>query len=131
MHITPSRASKSAIKAIEAGGGSVFCQYYNPLALRDCIKGRTDRVSAAPTRRNDISASHSLLMECFTFTVFRSLVYPMAKPRLPFPTSSRKNAPRVRTLERIVETTSRVQDSELFEEACCTADGVEYIIHPL
>lgn len=56
VHITPSRVSKSAIKAIEAKGGSVFCQYYNSLALRDCIKGRTDRVSAAPTRRNDISA---------------------------------------------------------------------------
>ncbi|KAI9569110.1 ribosomal protein L15 [Boletus coccyginus] len=54
VHITPSRASKSAIKAIEASGGTVFCQYYNSLALRDCIKGRTDRVSAAPTRRNDI-----------------------------------------------------------------------------
>lgn len=54
IHITPSRASKSAVKAIEANGGSVFCQYYNPLALRDCTKGRTDRISAAPTRRNDI-----------------------------------------------------------------------------
>ncbi|KAF8558420.1 ribosomal protein L15 [Imleria badia] len=54
VHITPSRASKSAIQAIEANGGTVFCQYYNSLALRDCIKDRTDRVSAAPTRRNDI-----------------------------------------------------------------------------
>jgi large subunit ribosomal protein L15 len=55
VHITPSRASKSAIEAIEANGGTVFCQYYNSLALRDCIKGRTDRISAAPTRRNDIT----------------------------------------------------------------------------
>ncbi|KAG8217363.1 ribosomal protein L15 [Butyriboletus roseoflavus] len=54
VYITPSRVSKSAIEAIEANGGSVFCQYYNSLALRDCIKGRADRVSAAPTRRNDI-----------------------------------------------------------------------------
>ncbi|KAI6118712.1 ribosomal protein L15 [Pisolithus croceorrhizus] len=54
IHIVPSRASKSAIKAVEANGGTVFCQYYNPLALRDCVKGRTDRVAAAPTRRNDI-----------------------------------------------------------------------------
>ncbi|KAF8919504.1 ribosomal protein L18e/L15P [Mucidula mucida] len=52
--ITPSRASKSAVKAIEANGGTVVCKYYNPLALRDCIDGRTDRTEAAPTRREDI-----------------------------------------------------------------------------
>lgn len=55
IYITPSRASKSAIKAIEDNGGKVVCKFYNPLALRDCVKGRTDRVSAAPTRREDIS----------------------------------------------------------------------------
>ncbi|KAH7906229.1 ribosomal protein L15 [Hygrophoropsis aurantiaca] len=54
IHIIPSKASKSAIKAIEASGGSVFCKYYNPLALRDCLKSQTDRISAAPTRRTDI-----------------------------------------------------------------------------
>ncbi|RDB21190.1 50S ribosomal protein L15 [Hypsizygus marmoreus] len=54
IYITPSRASKSAIQAIEANGGKVVCKYYNPLALRDCVKGSTDRVSAAPTRREDI-----------------------------------------------------------------------------
>lgn len=55
IYITPSRASKSAIKAIEDNGGKVVCKFYNPLALRDCVKGRTDRVAAAPTRREDIS----------------------------------------------------------------------------
>ncbi|KIM58702.1 hypothetical protein SCLCIDRAFT_1060848 [Scleroderma citrinum Foug A] len=54
IHIISSKASKAAVKAVETSGGSVFCQYYNPLALRDCIKGRTDHISAAPTRRNDI-----------------------------------------------------------------------------
>ncbi|KAF9459332.1 ribosomal protein L18e/L15P [Collybia nuda] len=54
IYITPSRASKSAIKAIEDNGGKVICKFYNPLALRDCVKGRTDRTSAAPTRREDI-----------------------------------------------------------------------------
>ncbi|EPQ58721.1 hypothetical protein GLOTRDRAFT_126750 [Gloeophyllum trabeum ATCC 11539] len=54
VHITPSRASKSAIAAVEKLGGSVFCRYYNPLALRDCVKGRTDRLDAAPIRRTDI-----------------------------------------------------------------------------
>ncbi|KAJ1309930.1 hypothetical protein OPQ81_006689 [Rhizoctonia solani] len=54
VHIEPSRASQSAIKAIEALGGSVKCTYYNPLALRDLVKGRTDRKRAAPTRKSDI-----------------------------------------------------------------------------
>jgi len=54
IFITPSRASKSAIEAIEKNGGKVVCVYHNPLALRDCVKGRDDRLSAAPTRRQDI-----------------------------------------------------------------------------
>ncbi|THH15886.1 hypothetical protein EW146_g4665 [Bondarzewia mesenterica] len=54
IHIVPSRASKSAIRAVEKLGGSVFCKYYNRLAIYDCVKGRNDRVSAAPTRREDI-----------------------------------------------------------------------------
>lgn len=49
-----SRASQSAIKAIEKKGGKIVCKFYNELALRDCVDGRTDRVSAAPTRREDI-----------------------------------------------------------------------------
>ncbi|KAE9407006.1 ribosomal protein L15 [Gymnopus androsaceus JB14] len=55
IYITPSRASKSAIQAIEDRGGQVVCKYYNALALRDCVKGRTDRTAAAPTRRQDIT----------------------------------------------------------------------------
>ncbi|KAL5533390.1 MRPL10 [Sanghuangporus sanghuang] len=54
VHIVASRASQSAIKAVEKLGGSVFCKYYNDLSLRDCVKGRTDRLDAAPTRREDI-----------------------------------------------------------------------------
>ncbi|KAG6891156.1 hypothetical protein C0992_010144 [Termitomyces sp. T32_za158] len=54
IYIKASRASKSAIKTIEGNGGKVVCQYYNQLALRDCVKGRTDRTAAAPTRREDI-----------------------------------------------------------------------------
>jgi len=54
VYITPSRASHSAIRAVEKHGGSVVCRYYNPLSLRDCIKGREDRIAAAPTRREDI-----------------------------------------------------------------------------
>ncbi|KAF8514054.1 ribosomal protein L15 [Gautieria morchelliformis] len=54
VHIIASRASKSAISAIEAKGGSIFCRHYNPLALRDCLKGNKTRLSAAPTRKPDI-----------------------------------------------------------------------------
>ncbi|KDQ33725.1 hypothetical protein PLEOSDRAFT_1073905 [Pleurotus ostreatus PC15] len=54
IYITPSRASQSAIKAIEAAGGKVVCKYYNDLALRECVKGRTEKTEAAPTRREDI-----------------------------------------------------------------------------
>ncbi|KIY65715.1 ribosomal protein L15 [Cylindrobasidium torrendii FP15055 ss-10] len=52
--ITPSRASKSAVKAIENAGGVVVCKYYNTISLKDCLQGRADRVEAAPTRREDI-----------------------------------------------------------------------------
>ena len=55
LYIIASRASQSAIKAIEEGGGKIVCKYYNALALRDCLEGRIDRISAAPTRREDIS----------------------------------------------------------------------------
>ncbi|KDR81417.1 hypothetical protein GALMADRAFT_239303 [Galerina marginata CBS 339.88] len=54
IYIIASRASKSAIDAIEKNGGKVVCKYYNNLALQDCVEGRIDRISAAPTRREDI-----------------------------------------------------------------------------
>ena len=57
IHIVTSRASKSAVRAVEAQGGSVFCKHYNPLALRDCLRGISGRLSAAPTRKPDIRAS--------------------------------------------------------------------------
>lgn len=39
---------------MEKLGGTVFCKFYNPLALKDCVDGRTDRTQAAPIRRTDI-----------------------------------------------------------------------------
>jgi len=54
IYVVVSRASKSAIEAIEKSGGKVVCKYYNALSLQDCVEGRADRVSAAPTRREDI-----------------------------------------------------------------------------
>ncbi|KAG8896826.1 YmL10 [Tulasnella sp. 417] len=49
-----SRASKSAISAIEGKGGKVLCKYYNDLALKDLVQGRTDRQEALPVRKTDI-----------------------------------------------------------------------------
>ncbi|KAF4615452.1 hypothetical protein D9613_002876 [Agrocybe pediades] len=54
IYIIASRASQSAIQAIERTGGKIVCKYYNSLALQDCVEGRIDRISAAPTRREDI-----------------------------------------------------------------------------
>lgn len=81
IYITPSRASKSAIKAIEDNGGKVVCKFYNPLALRDCVKGRTDRVAAAPTRREDISEFSCGPVSCYTYSppLFFSLVWTTPK----------------------------------------------------
>jgi hypothetical protein len=125
VHIIPSRASKSAIKAVEARGGSVFCQYYNSLALRDCVKGRTDRISASPTRRNDIREFFQpfRMLSCYIFT---SLVHRVAKPRLSVTRSGGEDPTRVGTLEGAVKAASCIQNPELHEEASCPDYRVEY-----
>jgi len=64
LYIIASRASQSAIKAIEDKGGKIVCKYYNSLALRDCVEGRIDRISAAPTRREDISKLPNIFPHC-------------------------------------------------------------------
>ncbi|CAO1616221.1 unnamed protein product [Sympodiomycopsis kandeliae] len=38
INIVVSRASASAIKAVERSGGSITCKYYTPLSIRACIK---------------------------------------------------------------------------------------------
>ena len=82
IHITPARASQSAIKAIEGLGGSVYCKYYNTLSLRDCVKGRTDRRAAAPTRREDI-CEHSALFSAACVNSLFSVVHELAESRIP------------------------------------------------
>ncbi|TFK72595.1 ribosomal protein L15 [Pluteus cervinus] len=54
LYIVASRASQSAISAIEDKGGKVLCKYHNKLALQQTVKGSQDQVDAAPTRRADI-----------------------------------------------------------------------------
>ena len=38
VHLVVSRASRSAITAVEAAGGSIVCRYYNALSLRALVK---------------------------------------------------------------------------------------------
>jgi len=54
INIIVSRASKSAIKAIEGAGGIVVCRNYNNLALRGLRKGDMRHKIAAPMRQKDI-----------------------------------------------------------------------------
>lgn len=54
IKVIVSRASKSAIKAIEGAGGIVVCRNYNALALRGLKKGVMKYKIAAPMREKDI-----------------------------------------------------------------------------
>lgn len=92
IHVVSSRASKSAISAIERVGGTVYCKYYNPLALRDCVDGRTDRIAAAPTKRKDIglstvhqqvAPSANSLLEWYTHWGHRGYLSPQAIKKMP------------------------------------------------
>lgn len=77
IHIIASKASKSAVKAVEQLGGTIFCKYYNDLALRDCVHGRTDRTEATPTKRNDISMFTLETSSNIMYLRLCSLVYGM------------------------------------------------------
>ncbi|KAL8724136.1 MAG: hypothetical protein Q9181_006967 [Wetmoreana brouardii] len=44
LHIITSRASASAIAAVEAAGGSVTTRYYTPASIERIIKGKTDPI---------------------------------------------------------------------------------------
>ncbi|KAL8860053.1 MAG: hypothetical protein Q9178_003602 [Gyalolechia marmorata] len=44
LHIITSRASASAIAAIEAAGGSVTTRYYSPASIKRVVKGKTDPI---------------------------------------------------------------------------------------
>ena len=92
VHITPARASKTAIRAIEKLGGSVFCKYYNPLAIRDCIKGNTERTQAAPTKKTDICQYLTSKLIQFLLIFFYSVVYLMEEQRLSLNGSTFQNA---------------------------------------
>jgi hypothetical protein len=75
-----SRASQSAIRAVEKAGGSVVCKYYNDLALKDVVHARTDRVSASPVRKADICEAFLLdLTPVTSLTYVYSMVYQLAE----------------------------------------------------
>lgn len=52
LNIIVSRASASAIAAIEAAGGSVTTRYYTPFSMRRIIQGETDPIHSLQSRIN-------------------------------------------------------------------------------
>ncbi|KAI9678693.1 MAG: YmL10 [Caeruleum heppii] len=48
LNILVSRASTSAIAAIEAAGGSITTRYYSPLSIRRILRGESDSTIAVP-----------------------------------------------------------------------------------
>ena len=50
LHIIVSRASASAIAAIEAAGGQITTRYYTRLAIQRILQGRTDPANSLLTR---------------------------------------------------------------------------------
>ena len=111
VHITPARASQSAIRAVEKAGGSVFCKYYNELALRDCVKGNTEHVQAAPTRKNDIRTLGLLPCLRVRANFHTSMVYLMAESGLPVTYGIGQDARCGRAMEDAFATAPRVQDT--------------------
>jgi hypothetical protein len=75
---------------VESVGGTIFCQYYNALGLRDCIKGNTHRLLAAPVRRADIGELSWFLLNA-RLIVYR-VVYQLAEQRLSVSYCDWKNA---------------------------------------
>lgn len=51
VHLTLSRASRSAIDAVERAGGSIVCRYYNALSLRALVKPQKWLMKAKPLPR--------------------------------------------------------------------------------
>lgn len=65
LNLVVSRASQSAIAAIEAKGGSVECRYYTPLSLRALVKphkfaGKILPRPADPIAKKDLGTFASL-----------------------------------------------------------------------
>lgn len=114
VYITPSRASKSAIRAVEKVGGTVFCKYYNPLALRDCVKGRTDRTQAAPVRQNDIG---TLIMRYTDYVLMNSpsVVHAVEEPGVSLTTGTGEDARRGGKMEGALEAAAFIQGTRLRE----------------
>ncbi|KAL8701067.1 MAG: hypothetical protein Q9201_005109 [Fulgogasparrea decipioides] len=50
LHIITSRASASAIAAVEAAGGSVTTRYYTPASIERIIRGKTDPIHSLQSR---------------------------------------------------------------------------------
>lgn len=72
IHLVVSRASSSAIRAIENAGGSIVCKYYTRTTLRALAKphkliGRLPPRDAVPVNKKDLCAYHAVtpIVKCF------------------------------------------------------------------
>ena len=53
LNIVVSRASSSAIKAIENAGGSVITRYYTPFSIQRILAGKTDPITSLKSAEAD------------------------------------------------------------------------------
>lgn len=83
VYLEVSKASQTAIRAIESAGGSVVCKYLNDLALKDVVHGRADRKPAMPVRKADICKILRTISILRLTHLALSVVHELEEPRLP------------------------------------------------
>lgn len=76
INILVSRASKSAIEAVEAAGGTITTRYYTRASIKRLMQGESENSSIPIPRRTSTESDASLLAEASPFAY-----------RLPDPTS--------------------------------------------
>lgn len=106
----------------------MFCKYYNPLALRDCVKGRTDRTQAAPVRQTDIGA-FIVPVNVYALIVALSVVHAVEEPGISLTAGTGEDARRGRKMEGALEAATFIQGTRL-REAKVVVD-VDLLVLPL
>ncbi|KAJ5130672.1 uncharacterized protein N7515_006711 [Penicillium bovifimosum] len=90
IHVVASRASASAIAAIEAAGGSVTTRYYTPSSIRRILDGQTHSFLSAAWDRASGSENLHRLAKVQTTAKWSTVIDMHAKKyRLPDPTKRR------------------------------------------
>ena len=81
LHIVVSRASASAIAAIEKAGGTVTTRYYTKFALRQILKGKMDPIVSIQSRPATMGTATTTTSEASTANFTPAL--PRQEPALP------------------------------------------------